>query len=216
MLASLADDKAMIDAFRSGDDIHSITASQVFGIPLDEVKPEDRRRAKAVNFGIVYGIGAYSLGKNIGAGFAEADRYIKSYLAHYSGIAAFMERCRETAKEKGYAETYYGRRRYLPELNDRNPAMRSFGERVAMNMPIQGTAADIIKIAMIRVYERLAQEFPDARLILQIHDELIIETPEKDAAAVADLLRDVMEHACDLAVPLLVDCKCGKTWYDTK
>ncbi len=216
VLASLADDQAMIEAFRSGDDIHSITASQVFGIPLAEVKPEDRRRAKAVNFGIVYGIGAYSLGKNIGAGFSEADRYIKSYLAHYSGIAAFMDRCRESAKEKGYAETYYGRRRYLPELNDRNPAMRSFGERVAMNMPIQGTAADIIKIAMIRVYERLAQEFPEARLILQIHDELIIETPERDAEAVANLLRDVMEHACDLAVPLTVDCKCGKTWYDTK
>ena len=216
VLAGLAGDGNMISAFKNGDDIHAITASQVFGIPLEDITPDDRRRAKAVNFGIVYGIGAFSLSNDVGCSNAEADRYIKSYLANYSGVAAFLENAKKSAKEKGYAETYYGRRRYLPELNDAKANIRAFGERVAMNMPIQGTAADIIKIAMIRVYERLAAEFPEAHLIMQIHDELIIETPEKDAEAVAALLVETMETACDVNVPLTVEAKCGKTWYDTK
>lgn len=216
VLAALADDKNMIDAFISGADIHSITASQVLGVPLDKVTANDRRKAKAVNFGIVYGIGAYSLSQDIGTSVVEADRYIKGYLANYSGVAAFMENSKITAKEKGYAETYFGRRRYLPELNESNAIRRGFGERVAMNMPIQGTAADIIKIAMIQVYERLKAECPEAKLIMQVHDELIIEAPEKDAERVAELLKNTMEHACELSVPFTVEVACGKTWYDTK
>jgi DNA polymerase-1 len=216
VLSALAEDENMIKAFINGDDIHSITASQVMGIPLDEVTSADRRKAKAVNFGIVYGIGAFSLSQDIGTSVLEADRYIKGYLANYSGVAAFMENAKQSAKEKGYAETYFGRRRYLPELNESNAIRRSFGERVAMNMPIQGTAADIIKIAMIKVHERLAKEYPDARLIMQVHDELIIEAPEKDAEAVAELLKDTMENACNMGVPFTVEVACGKTWYDTK
>ena len=216
VLAALAKDENMINAFISGADIHSITASQVLGVPLDEVTPNDRRKAKAVNFGIVYGIGAFSLSQDIGTSVVEADRYIKGYLANYSGVAAFMEHSKQNAKEKGYAETYFGRRRYLPELQESNAIRRGFGERVAMNMPIQGTAADIIKIAMIRVYERLKEEFPKARLIMQVHDELIIEAPESDAEAVAELLKNTMENACEMSVPFTVEVACGKTWYDTK
>ncbi len=216
VLAALANDENMINAFISGADIHSITASQVLGVPLNEVTPNDRRKAKAVNFGIVYGIGAFSLSQDIGTSVVEADRYIKGYLANYSGVAAFMENSKISAKEKGYAETYFGRRRYLPELQESNAIRRGFGERVAMNMPIQGTAADIIKIAMIRVYERLKEDFPKAKLIMQVHDELIIEAPENEAEKVADLLKETMENACELSVPLTVEVACGKTWYDTK
>ncbi len=216
VLAALAEDENMINAFISGADIHSITASQVLGVPLDEVTSNDRRKAKAVNFGIVYGIGAFSLSNDIGTSVVEADRYIKGYLANYSGVAAFMENAKQSAKEKGYAETYFGRRRYLPELAESNAIRRGFGERVAMNMPIQGTAADIIKIAMIRVYERLKAEYPKAKLIMQVHDELIIEAPENDAQNIASLLKDTMENACELSVPLTVEVACGKTWYDTK
>ncbi len=216
VLASLANDENMINAFLSGADIHSITASQVMGMPLENVTPNDRRKAKAVNFGIVYGIGAFSLSNDIGVSIVEADRYIKGYLANYSGVAAFMENAKISAKEKGYAETYFGRRRYLPELQEKNAIRRGFGERVAMNMPIQGTAADIIKIAMIRVYERLKAEFPASKLIMQVHDELLIETPEKDAEKVAALLKETMEGASKMAVPFTVDVQYGKTWYDTK
>ncbi len=216
VLASLAGDSIMTEAFLSGADIHSKTASQIMNIPLEDVTSSDRRKAKAVNFGIVYGMGAYTLSNEIGVSVGEADRYIKSYLANYSGIAAFMENAKSSAREKGYAQTYFGRRRYLPELHEKNAIRRSFGERVAMNMPVQGTAADIIKIAMIRVHERLQQEYPDARLIMQVHDELIIEAPEKDGEGVAALLKDVMENACKFAVPLTVEVACGKTWYDTK
>ena len=216
VLAALAEDENMINAFISGADIHSITASQVLGVPLEEVTPNDRRKAKAVNFGIVYGIGAFSLSNDIGTSVVEADRYIKGYLANYSGVASFMEKAKNDAKEKGYAETYFGRRRYLPELLESNAIRRGFGERVAMNMPIQGTAADIIKIAMIRVFERLKEEYPEAKLIMQVHDELIIEAPEKDAENIATLLKETMENACELSVPLTVEVACGKTWYDTK
>ena len=216
VLAALAEDENMINAFISGADIHSITASQVLGVPLEEVTPNDRRKAKAVNFGIVYGIGAFSLSNDIGTSVVEADRYIKGYLANYSGVASFMEKAKKDAKEKGYAETYFGRRRYLPELLESNAIRRGFGERVAMNMPIQGTAADIIKIAMIRVFERLKEEYPEAKLIMQVHDELIIEAPENDAENIAALLKETMENACELSVPLTVEVACGKTWYDTK
>lgn len=216
VLAALADDENMISAFLSGADIHSITASQVMGVPLESVTSADRRKAKAVNFGIVYGIGAFSLSQDIGTSVQEADRYIKGYLANYSGVATFMENAKKSAKEKGYAETYFGRRRYLPELNESNAIRRGFGERVAMNMPIQGTAADIIKIAMIKVYDRLKDECPDAKLIMQVHDELIIEAPEEKAEKVKNLLKDVMENACKMAVPFTVEVESGKTWYETK
>lgn len=216
VLAAMADDGNMINAFKSGDDIHAITASQVFSVPLESVTATDRRRAKAVNFGIVYGIGAFSLSKDINVSVKEADRYIKSYLANYSGVARFMEKCKTDAKEKGYAETLFGRRRYLPELSASNAVMRAFGERVAMNMPIQGTAADIIKIAMIKVFARLKREIPEAHLIMQVHDELIIEAPENKKDEVERLLKTEMENAVELNVPLTVDVHSGKTWYETK
>ena len=216
VLADAADDQTMIDAFNNGDDIHAITASQVFNMPLEMVTPLMRSRAKAVNFGIVYGIGAFSLAKNIGVTRAEADRYIKGYLAHYHGVDAYMKNSVERAKANGYAETLFHRRRYLPELTAGNAMMRAFGERVAMNMPIQGTAADIIKIAMVKVFRRLKAENLRARLILQVHDELIIEAPEAEADRVGALLKEEMENAVSLKVKMLADVHAGKTWYDAK
>ena len=216
VLASLSNDEAMIAAFESGDDIHSITASQVFGLPLHMVTPLLRSRAKAVNFGIVYGIGAFSLAKDIGVTRKEADNYIKGYLHHYSGIAAFMQNEIALARENGYAKTLFGRRRYLPELTASNKMLQAFGERVAMNMPVQGTAADIIKLAMIHVDKRLKHEHPDAKLIMQVHDELIIECKEEDAAVISALLKEEMENAAKLRVKLVCDVHSGKTWYDAK
>ena len=216
VLADIADDKAMIEAFNSGDDIHTITASQVFNMPLNMVTPLMRSRAKAVNFGIVYGIGAFSLAQNIGVTRAEADAYIKGYLNHYSGVDSYMKRIVETAKETGYVKTLFNRRRYLPELNNSNGMIRAFGERVARNMPIQGTAADIIKIAMVRVYDRLKAEKLKAKLIMQVHDELIIEAPENEAETVKAILKEEMESAVTLKVKMLADVSVGKTWYDAK
>ena len=216
VLAAASEDENMCEAFLNETDIHTVTASQVFNMPVDMITPLLRSRAKAVNFGIVYGIGAFSLAKDIGVSRAEADRYIKSYLAHYAGVSKFMDSCIETAKERGYSETLLHRRRYLPELRSSNSIMRAFGERVARNMPIQGTAADIIKIAMIRVHERLQAELPDAKLIMQVHDELILEVPEKDAEKASAILKYEMENALHLRVPLTVDVHIGKTWYDAK
>lgn len=216
VLASMSGDTNMINAFGSGTDIHTVTASQVFGLPQDMITPELRSRAKAVNFGIVYGIGAFSLSKDIGVTRAEADRYIKSYLAAYPGVAAYMEKAIEDAKKNGFVTTLYGRRRYIPELSNSNGNMRAFGERVARNAPIQGTAADIIKIAMIKVSRSLKDEFPTARLILQVHDELIVECDEKDAEGVCTLLEREMENAADLAVRLTAEAHFGKTWLEAK
>jgi DNA polymerase-1 len=216
VLASMAEDEIMKKAFIENLDIHTATASQVFSVPINEVTSDDRRKAKAVNFGIVYGIGAFSLSNDIGTSVQEADRYIKGYLANYSGVAAFMEKCKSDAKSKGYAETVFGRRRYLPELTSSNANLRNFGERVSMNMPIQGTAADIIKIAMIKVFERLKNEVPEAHLIMQVHDELIIEAPESKKDEVALLLKQEMENAVKMSVPFTADVNCGKTWYDAK
>lgn len=216
VLAALSEDKNMIEAFNSDEDIHSLTASKVFGIPLIEVTPDLRSKAKAVNFGIVYGIGAFSLAKDIKTSRAEADAFIKSYLALYSSVQAYMDKCISDAKEKGYSETLFARRRYLPELSSSNGMMRAFGERVARNMPIQGTAADIIKIAMIRVYNRLKSEYPEARLIMQVHDELMAEAPEKDADAVAKIINEEMENAVNLSVKLSADTAIGDSWYDAK
>ena len=216
VLASVANDENMIAAFRSGEDIHAITASQVFGVPLDYVTPLMRSNAKAVNFGIVYGIGAFSLSKQLGITRAEADRYIKGYLHNFSGVDQYMHDVVEQAKKDGYVKTLYERRRYLPELTASNHQIRAFGERVARNMPIQGTAADIIKIAMIKVYNRLQAEGLDARLILQVHDELIVECEESIAEQVLELVKFEMEHACALAVDMQVDAHIGRSWYDAK
>lgn len=216
VLASIANDEAMINAFNSGTDIHTLTASQVFDMPVDMVTPLMRHRAKAVNFGIIYGIGAFSLSQDIGVSRKEADQYIKSYLASYPSVAKYMEEVIEQAKKQGFVSTLFGRRRYLPELASSNHMMRSFGERVARNAPIQGTAADIIKIAMIRVRDRLKKELPDAQLILQVHDELIVECPEKDKDITCNILTEEMENAAKMAVTLCVDADYGKTWLKAK
>lgn len=212
VLASIAADENMIEAFLSGEDIHRNTAAQVFDMPPLFVTPMMRSRAKAVNFGIVYGISAYSLSKDIGVTVSEADQYIKSYLKTYRGVKAYMDRTVAGAAEKGYVSTLFGRRRYLPELKSSNRNLRAFGQRVAMNMPIQGTAADIIKIAMVKVYRRLRAEGLQSRLILQVHDELIVECPEEEAQQVCVLVREEMEAAVKLAVPMEVDAKVGKDW----
>lgn len=216
VLADISGDKNMIDAFKNNQDIHAITASQVFNMPLDFVTGEMRNRAKAVNFGIVYGIGAYSLAKDIGVTNKEAKNYIESYLKHYSGIDKYMHDVVEKAKDTGYVETVFGRRRYLPELSASNGMTRAFGERVARNAPIQGTAADIIKIAMIKVDKRLTEENLEARLVLQVHDELIVECPSHESMRVAMILQEEMEKAVSLSVPLVADSAVGKTWYDAK
>lgn len=216
VLADISGDKNMIDAFKNNQDIHAITASQVFNMPLDFVTGEMRSRAKAVNFGIVYGIGAYSLAKDIGVTNKEAKNYIESYLKHYSGIDKYMHDVVEKAKDTGYVETVFGRRRYLPELSASNGMTRAFGERVARNAPIQGTAADIIKIAMIKVDKRLKEENLEARLVLQVHDELIVECPSHESMRVAMILQEEMEKAVSLSVPLVADSAVGKTWYDAK
>ncbi len=216
ILAHMSGDKNMQEGFANGMDIHTSTAAQVFDMPADMITSEMRRAAKAVNFGIVYGIGAFSLSKDIDVTVAEADRYIKNYLAKYPNVSRFMEKTVEDAKAKGYAETMYGRRRTIPELKNSNKNIQAFGKRAAMNAPIQGTAADIIKIAMIKVYRRLAAENLEARLILQVHDELIIEVSEKDAERAAAVLGEEMRGAAKLDVPLTADVSQGKTWYDAK
>lgn len=216
VLAHVANDQNMIQAFLNNDDIHRSTAAQVFHMPEEMVTSTMRSRAKAVNFGIVYGIGAFSLAKNIGVTRKEAEQYIHDYLAHYSGVDDYMKRIVEQAKAQGYVETMFGRRRYLPELASSNFNMRAFGERVARNMPIQGAAADIIKIAMIRVEDRLKKEGMQARLILQVHDELIVEAPEAEAQRAAKLLTEEMQGAAKLSVPLIADAGIGKSWYDAK
>ena len=214
VLSDLANDENMINAFNNGDDIHTITASQVFGLPVDMITKELRSRAKAVNFGIVYGIGAFSLAKDIGVTRKEAQEYIDNYLATYSGVNKYMTHMIDLAKDRGYSETLFNRRRYLPELASSNHMLRSFGERVARNMPIQGTAADIIKIAMIKVDKRLTDEGMQSKLILQVHDELIVEAPEKEAEKALAIVTEEMENACRMKVKLRADGAIGKTWYD--
>ncbi len=216
ILAHLADDQAMIDAFKHDLDIHTITASQVFGIPEGMVTPLMRSRAKAVNFGIVYGISAFSLAKDIGVLRKDAQTYIDNYLSHYAGVREYMRETIEAAKRDKFVETIFGRKRYLPEIASTNFNLRSFGERVARNMPIQGSAADIIKIAMINVSRKLKERKLTAKLILQVHDELIVEAPEGEALEVAALLKAEMEGAATLKVPLVAEANIGKTWYDAK
>lgn len=216
VLANMADDKNMIEAFNDEKDFHTTTAAKVFNMPESMVTPLMRSRAKAVNFGIVYGIGAFSLAKDIGVTRKEADKYIKDYLELYSGVRDYMKNCIESAKDNGFAQTLMGRRRYLPELNDSSALVRKFGERVAMNMPVQGTAADIIKIAMIRVYERLKKENMRSKLIMQVHDELIVEAPEDEAQKAKEILVEEMQNAQKMKVKLVSDAGIGKTWYLAK
>ncbi len=216
VLAHVANDPAMREDFLQGHDIHASTAARVFNMPQELITSQLRSRAKAVNFGIVYGIGAYSLSQDIGVSVKEADAYIKEYLRNYSGVDAYMKNVAESARETGYVEDMFGRRRYLPELKSSNFNMRSFGERVARNMPIQGAAADIIKIAMIRVSRRLEAEGLQARMILQVHDELIVECPESEQERVKALLTEEMEQAVNLSVPMVAEANAGRTWYDAK
>ncbi len=216
VLAHMASEPTMLHAFNTGEDIHRSTAAQVFGLPEEEVTPLLRSRAKAVNFGIIYGIGAHSLAEDLGVSYGEAKQYIEQYLHHFGAVSSFMEKLIADATDKGYGETLLGRRRPLPELKAGNAMTRHFGERVARNMPIQGTAADIIKIAMVRVYRRLREENLQARLILQVHDELLVEAPPEEQERVAALLQQEMEQAINLDVRLEVDVHSGATWYDAK
>ena len=212
LLAHISGDEHMQAAFMSGEDIHRVTASQVFNTPLSEVTSLQRSRAKAVNFGIVYGISSWSLAQDIGVFPNEAKAYMDAYLEKYSGVREYMKNIVEKAKAEGYVKTLYNRRRALPELKSSNFNTRSFGERVALNMPIQGTAADIIKLAMVNVYNRLKAEGLESKLILQVHDELICECPEHEAQRVAELLSEEMSGAAKLSVPLTVDAKIGHSW----
>lgn len=216
ILAAISGDKHMIEAFEAGEDIHRATASRIFDVPMEKVSAQLRSRAKAVNFGIVYGIGAFSLAKDTGVSVKEADAFIKHYLEEYSGVHEYMERTVREGKEQGYVTTLYGRRRALPELASSNRNIRALGERLAMNTPIQGTAADIIKLAMIRVADRLREEGLTARLILQVHDELIVEAPIAEADRAAKILGEEMTHAATLAVALPADVSRGENWYAAK
>ncbi len=216
VLAHMAQEPTMIHAFNTGEDIHRSTAAQVFGLPEAEVTPLLRSRAKAVNFGIIYGMGAHSLSEDLGVSYGEAKNYIDQYLHHFGAVSSFMDGLIDAATDKGYAETLLGRRRPLPELKAGNAMTRSFGQRVARNMPIQGTAADIIKVAMVRVYRRLRAEGLQARLILQIHDELMVEAPPDEVEQVKVLLQEEMEQAVRLDVRMEVDVHAGETWYDAK
>ncbi len=216
LLAHISDDQHMIQAFRDGEDIHTATAAQVFGVAPKDVTAEMRRRAKAVNFGIVYGISEFSLAQDIGVSRQEAKDYMERYFARYSGVRAYMDRVVEEAKANGYVATLMGRRRWLPELQSSNFNLRSFGERVALNMPIQGTAADIIKLAMVRVHRRLREEGLQARLILQVHDELIVECPQQEAETVQRLLEQEMEQVVALKLPLIAQAHAGKSWAQAK
>ncbi len=216
ILAHMSKDSNMIDAFKNHEDIHAITASQILNLPINMVTPEMRFRAKAVNFGIVYGMSAFSLAEDLKISRYEAQNYINRYLEHYKGVDEYMHKVIDLAKERGYAETMLFRRRYLPELESPNRVLRSFGERVARNMPIQGSAADIIKIAMINTYKRLKKENLKSKLILQVHDELIIEAPRIEAEKAKEILKNEMENAVKISVPLEVHVSVGDTWYDAK
>lgn len=216
VLAHMSGDAALIAAYQADEDIHAITASQVFDVPLDQVDSTLRRKAKAVNFGIVYGISSFGLGQDLDISRKEAEGYIEKYFATYGKVKKFLDRTVEDAKKNGYTVTMFGRRRPIPELASSNFMTRSFGERAAMNAPVQGTAADIIKIAMVRVNRRLKEEHLQSKLVLQIHDELIIETKKEEVEIVQKILVQEMMHAADLAVPLLVDANVGDSWYDAK
>ena len=216
VLAHIADDENMQEAFRSGADFHSVTASQVFGVPVDQVTPLMRRNAKAVNFGIVYGISEFSLAQDIGVTRREAKEYIDSYLSKYHGVRDYMHNIVETARSQGYVSTIFGRRRLIPEIKSSNFNVRSGAERIALNTPVQGSAADIIKLAMVRVFRALQKEELQAKLILQVHDELIVECPAFEAPQVMEIVTREMQEVMELKVPLIAEAKMGESWYDAK
>ncbi len=216
ILAHMSGDERLIEAYRSAQDIHAITASQVFHVPLEEVTPLQRRNAKAVNFGIVYGISAFGLSEGLSISRKEAVEYIDKYFETYPGVKIFLDSLVKQGKEQGYVTTLYGRRRPIPELKSANFMQRQFGERVAMNSPIQGTAADVMKIAMIAVDRELKKRNLKSRIVLQIHDELLIETAVDEIETVKDILTDKMKHAADLRVSLEVEAEVGKSWFDAK
>lgn len=216
VLAHIADDRAMQEAFRSGEDFHRLTASRVFHVPPEDVTPLMRRQAKAVNFGIVYGISEFSLAQDIGVSRREAKEYIERYLTQYPGVRDYMKKIVETARTQGYVSTLFGRRRMILEIRSTNFNIRSGAERIALNTPVQGTAADIMKLAMVRVFRALETNGLRARLLLQVHDELIVECPPEEAGRVRAIVADEMEHAATLAVPLVAEAKSGESWYDAK
>ena len=214
IMAHLSGDEELIKAYQSEEDIHRITASHVFKVPLDEVTDAQRRNAKAVNFGIIYGISSFGLGENLGISRKDAEKYINDYFKAYPKVKTYLDSLVQKGIEDGYVKTYFGRIRPIPELSSNNFMKRQFGERIAMNSPVQGTAADIIKIAMNNVNKRLKAEYPDSKLLLQIHDELLIEAKEEDRLAVAAILKEEMMKAADLKVKLSVEVKFGYDWYD--
>ncbi|MDE2581781.1 MAG: DNA polymerase I, partial [Rhodospirillales bacterium] len=214
LLAHVADIPALRESFARGEDIHARTASEVFGIPMAGMDPMTRRRAKAINFGIIYGISGFGLARQLGIGPGEARGYIDAYFARYPEIRTYMERTKEEARQKGYVETPFGRRCYVPGIADRNGARRSYAERQAINAPLQGGAADIIKRAMVRLPGALAEAGLRARMLLQVHDELLFEAPEAEAAPLAALAKQVMEGAASLSVPLVVETGQGVNWAD--
>ena len=216
VLAHISEDKHMIEAFKHNEDIHKQAASKVFKTPIDEVTKEQRSNAKAVNFGIVYGISDFGLGEQLGISRKKAKQYIDEYLTEYAGIKVFMENIIEKTKEKGYVETLFHRRRYVPELNSKNYMVRQFGNRVAMNTPIQGTAADIMKIAMINVNNELKKRKLKSKIVLQVHDEMMIEAPESEKEEVKDIMKKEMESAIQLKIPLVAEISEAKNWYDCK
>ena len=216
VLAHIAEDPLMQEAFRTGRDIHTATAAQVFGVPPEEVTPLQRRHAKAVNFGIVYGISEFSLAEDIGVSRYEAKAYIDSYLDRYAGVRAYMREIVAEAKDRGYVTTLFGRRRYIPELKSSNYNIRQGAERIALNTPIQGTAADLIKLAMVRVDRALEEAGLQAKLILQVHDELIVECPPEEAEQVRAIVTGQMESVAQLSVPLVAEAKVGRSWYEAK
>ena len=216
VLAHIADDEHMIEAFNNNEDIHRQTASKVFDIPMEEVTSKQRSDAKAVNFGIVYGISDFGLGEQLGISRKQAKLYIEQYLDKYQKIKEFMENIKESAKKEGYVETLFNRRRYIPEMNSNNYMVRQFGARVAMNTPIQGTAADIMKIAMIKLFNELKERKLESNILLQIHDELLLEVKKEEKDKVEKLLKDSMEGAMQLKVPLKVELSEADNWYEAK
>ena len=216
VLAHMSEDTHMVQAFKDGEDIHRQAASKVFKTPMEEVTKEQRSNAKAVNFGIVYGISDFGLGEQLGISRKIAKQYIEEYLQEYAGIKNFMDDMKEKAKETGYVETLFNRRRYIPELKSNNYMVRQFGERAAMNTPIQGTAADIMKIAMINVYKKLIEENLEAKIVLQVHDEMMIEAPLAEAEKVKEIVKTEMEGAIKLNVPLIAEVSEAENWYECK
>ena len=216
VLAHISQDENMIHAFNHGEDIHKQAASKVLGIPIEEVTKEQRSSAKAVNFGIVYGISDFGLGEQLSIGRKKAKQYIEEYLEQYSGIKNFMEGITEKAKEQGYVETLFKRRRYIPELKSKNYMVRQFGSRAAMNRPIQGTAADIMKIAMIKVYKEITKRNLKSKIVLQVHDEMMLEVPTEEIEEVKEIMKNSMETAASLKVPLIAEISEANNWYDCK